>query len=33
VFAVASDPLDDISALLNVMFVMRDGRVFKHERT
>jgi len=32
VIAVAADPLDDISALLNVVFVMRDGRVFKHGR-
>jgi imidazolonepropionase-like amidohydrolase len=30
VIAVARDPLDDISALLDVAFVMRDGRVFKH---
>jgi imidazolonepropionase-like amidohydrolase len=33
VIAVGADPLDDISALLNIMFVMRDGRVFKHART
>jgi imidazolonepropionase-like amidohydrolase len=32
IIAVTSSPLDDIAALLNVAFVMRDGGVFKHAR-
>jgi imidazolonepropionase-like amidohydrolase len=32
VVAVRGDPLQDISALQNVMFVMKDGIVFRHDR-
>jgi imidazolonepropionase-like amidohydrolase len=32
VIAVASSPLDDVTALLDVAFVMRDGKVFKQPR-
>ena len=30
IIAVAGDPVDDVSALQNVAFVMKDGRVVKH---
>jgi imidazolonepropionase-like amidohydrolase len=33
VIAVSSDPLQDIKALQNVQFVMKDGNVFKNETT
>ncbi len=32
IVAVPGDPLEDISALQKVMFVMRDGQVFRHDK-
>jgi len=31
IVAVQGDPLQDISALQKVMFVMKDGNVFRHD--
>jgi imidazolonepropionase-like amidohydrolase len=31
IIAVAGDPLEDIATLMNVRFVMKEGRVFRHE--
>jgi imidazolonepropionase-like amidohydrolase len=31
IVAVSDDPLHDIKVLQNVQFVMKDGKVFKHE--
>ena len=30
IIAVAGNPLDDISVLRNVTFVMKDGQIYKH---
>jgi len=32
IVAVPGDPLQDITTLQNVMFVMKDGRVFRHDK-
>ena len=32
IVAVPGDPLQDISVLQNVMFVMKDGVVFRHDK-
>jgi imidazolonepropionase-like amidohydrolase len=33
IIAVSGDPLHDIKALENVQFVIKDGKVFKNERS
>lgn len=32
IVAVAGNPLDDITAVRNVAFVMKGGRVYRHSR-
>ena len=31
IIATARNPLEDISAVMEVRFVMRDGKVFRHD--
>jgi imidazolonepropionase-like amidohydrolase len=32
IVAVPGDPLQDISVLQKVMFVMKDGQIFRHDK-